>query len=59
MKTITDYKWKPSREMPSDAGLPDELNAIYARFDVSNTEACMRAAAVPDTLSVAKVSKTR
>ena len=27
LQTITDYKGKPSRELPSDACLPDELNA--------------------------------
>jgi hypothetical protein len=41
------------------ASLPDELNAFYARFEASNTEAYMRAPAVPDncviTLSVANV----
>ena len=46
--------------MPSDD--PDELNAFYARFEASNTEACTRAPAVLDdcviTLSVANVSKT-
>jgi hypothetical protein len=56
------YKVKPSRELPSDASLPDELNAFYACFEASNTEACMRAPAVPGdcviTLSVADVSKT-
>ena len=36
LKTITDYKWKPRRELPSDAGLPDEPNAFYARFEASN-----------------------
>jgi hypothetical protein len=62
LKTITDYKEKPSRELPSAASLPDELNAFYAHFEASNTEACMRAPAVPDdcviTLSVANVSKS-
>ena len=62
MQTITDYKGKPSLELPSDSSLPDELNHFYARFEASNTEACMRASAVPDdcviTLSVADVSKT-
>jgi hypothetical protein len=61
LQTITDYKGKPSRELPSDASLPDELNAFYARFEESNTEACMRAPAVPNdcviTLFVADVSK--
>jgi hypothetical protein len=50
--TIIDY---------SDASLPDKLNAFYAHFDTSNTEACMRAPAVPDDcvirLSVAVMSK--
>ena len=62
MQTITDYKEKHSRELPSDTSLPDELNHFYARFESSDTEACMRASAVPDdcviTLSVADVSKT-
>ena len=53
---------KPSRELPSDASLPDGLNALYAIFKASNTEACMRAPAVPDdcviTLFLADVSKT-
>ena len=62
MKTITDYKRKPSRELPSDASLPDELNAFYAHFEASNTEACMTAPAVLNNCviarSVADVSKT-
>ena len=62
LKTITDYKWKPSSELPSDASLSDELNAFHARFAASNNEACMIATAVPDDcvikLSVANVSKT-
>ena len=61
LKTITDYKWKPRRELPSDASLPDVLNAFYARIEASNIEACTRAPAVLDdcviTLSVADVSK--
>ena len=60
LQTITDYKGKPSRELPSDMSLPDELNAFYARFEASITEPCMRAPAVPDEcvilLSVADVS---
>uniref|UniRef100_A0A4W5LZZ8 Cryptochrome circadian regulator 2 n=1 Tax=Hucho hucho TaxID=62062 RepID=A0A4W5LZZ8_9TELE len=48
LKTIMDYKWKPSSELPSDASLPNELNAFYANFEGSNTEACMRAPAVLD-----------
>ena len=62
LKTITDYKGKPTCELPSDASLPDELNAFYACFEASNTEACMRAPAVPDDcvikISVTDVSKT-
>ena len=69
MQTIADYKGKHSRELPSDTSelpsdtsLADELNHFYAYFEASNTEACMRASAVPDdcviTLSVADVSKT-
>ena len=62
MQTITDYKGKHSRELPSDTSLPDELNHFYACFEASNTEACMRASTVPDdsviTLSGTDVSKT-
>jgi hypothetical protein len=39
LKMIMDYKEKPSRELPSDASLPDEQNVFYARFEASNTEA--------------------
>ena len=56
-----DYKGKHSRELPSDTSLPGELNHFYARFEASNTEACMRASAVPYdcviTLSIADVRK--
>ena len=62
LQTITDYKGKHSRELPSDMSLPYDLNHFCARFEVSNTEACMRESAVPDdcviTLSVANVSRT-
>ena len=62
LQTITGYKGKHSRKLPSDTSLPDELNHFYALFDASNTEACMRASAVQDncviTLFVADVSKT-
>ena len=62
LKIITDYKGNPRRKLPSDASLPDELNAFYARFEASNTEACTRAPAVLDdcviTLSVVDVNKT-
>ena len=62
LQTVTYYKGNHSRELPSDTSLPDELNHFYDRFEASNTEACMRASAVPDdcviTLSVADVSKT-
>jgi hypothetical protein len=59
---LANYKEKPIHELPSDASLPDELNAFYACFGSSNTEPCMRAPAVLDncviTLSVADGSKT-
>ena len=62
LQTITDYKGKHNRELPSDTSLPDELNNVYARFEANNTETCMGASAVPDdcviTLSTADVSKT-
>ena len=62
LQTITEYKGKPSHELPSDATLPDELHTFCARFEASNIEPCMRAPAVPDDcgilLSVADVSKT-
>jgi hypothetical protein len=62
LKTITDQKRKPRRELPSDGSLPDELSAFSARFKASNTEAPNRAPAVLDdcvrTLSVADVNKT-
>ena len=62
LQTITNYKEKHSRELPNDTSPPDELNHFYARFEASNTEACMRASAVTDdcgiTLSVADVSKS-
>ena len=45
LKTITDYKGKPSRELPSDTSLPDKLNYFYVHLDI---EACMRATTVPD-----------
>ena len=61
LKTTTDYKWNPRRELPSDTSLPDELNAFYARFEASNTEARTRLPAFLDhcviTLSVADVNK--
>ena len=53
LKTITDYKGKHSRELPSDTSLPDELNYFNARFEAINTEACMRASAVPDDCVIA------
>ena len=62
LQTITDYKGKHSRELPSDMSLPDELNNFYARFEASNTKTCMRASAVLDdcviTLSATNVIKT-
>ena len=62
LQTITDYKGKHSHELPSDTSQPDKLNHFYACFEASNTEAYMRASAVPGdcviTLSLADVSKT-
>jgi hypothetical protein len=40
LQTISDYKGKHSRELPSDTSLPDELNYFYARFEANNTETC-------------------
>ena len=40
LQTITDYKGKHSRELPSDTSLPDELNYFYAHFKANNTETC-------------------
>jgi hypothetical protein len=62
LQTITDYKGKHSRELPSDTNLPDVQNYFYARFKANNTETCMRAPAVPEDcvipLFAANVSKT-
>ena len=62
LQTITDYKGKHSRELPSDTSLPDELHYFYAHFETNNTEMCMRALAVPEdcviTLSAADMSKS-
>ena len=62
LQSITDYKGKHSRELPSDTKLPDELNTFYAHFEANNTETCMSAPAVLEDcvimLSVADVSKT-
>ena len=62
LQTITDYKGKHSRELPSDTSLPDDLNYFYAHFEANNTQTRTRAPAIPDdrvvTLSAADVSKT-
>jgi hypothetical protein len=62
LKTIADYKGKHRRELLSDVSLPDELNAFYAHFEASNTEACTRTPAVLDdcviACTVADVNKT-
>ena len=62
LQTITDYKGKHSRVLPSDMSLLDELNYFYARLEANNTGTCMRAPAVTEdcviTLSVANVNKT-
>jgi hypothetical protein len=46
LQSISDYKGRPSRDLPNDASLPDELNAFYARFDKNNTKLCKRAPAI-------------
>jgi hypothetical protein len=62
LQTITDYKGKHSRELPSDTSLPDGLNYFYVRIEANNIETCMRAPAFLDecliTLSVTDMSKT-
>ena len=59
---LAGYKGKPSRGMPNDAELPNELNAFYARFKEYNTVPCMKAPVFSDvcviSLSVVDVSKT-
>ena len=57
MKTITDYKGKPRRKLPSDESLQNKLNAFYAHFAASSTEP-MGLDDCVITLSVADVNKT-
>ena len=38
LQTVTDYKEKPSRELPGGADFSNKLNAFNARFEVNNTE---------------------
>ena len=61
-KLLRTTKGKYSYELPSDTSRADELNNVYAQFEASNTETCMRASAVLDDcvikLSVADMSKT-
>ena len=52
LETIKEYKGKPSCELPSEASLPDELNAFSTHFEASNTEAGMSAPAVPDDCEI-------
>ena len=52
LQTITAYKGKHSRELPSDTSLLYELNYFYALVEANNNETCMRAPAA------ANVSKT-
>jgi hypothetical protein len=35
LQTITDYKGKHSRKLPSDTSLPDKINYFYAHFEAS------------------------
>jgi hypothetical protein len=61
LQTITHYKGKHSRELPSDKRLPDELNNIYARFEAINTETCsnmLLQMTVWSSLSAADVNNT-
>ena len=62
LQTITDYRGKHSRELPSDTRLTDELNYFYARVEANNTETGMTAPAVPEDCGerdhTADVSKT-
>ena len=57
LHSITEFKGKHSHELPSDTSVPDELNHFYARFEAGNTEACMRASAVPDDCDYALRSR--
>ena len=59
LQTITDYKGKHRRELPSDTSLPDELNYFYAHFEANNTETCMRAPAVLDNYVITLSTFTR
>ena len=60
-KLLWTTKGKHNHELPSDTSLPDKLNYFYVCFKASNTEACMKAPAVPDDcvikLSVADLVK--
>jgi hypothetical protein len=47
LKTITDYKMKPSHEFPSNVELPSELNAFYARLEEFNTVPCIKTPVFP------------
>ena len=61
LQTIMDCKRKRSRELPSDAELPNKLNAFYARFVEYNTVPCVRAPVFRMTvisLSMTDVRKT-
>ena len=49
LQTIKDHKGNPSRELPRDVSVADELEVFYARFEANN---CVI------NLSVADVSKT-
>jgi hypothetical protein len=42
LQTITDYKDTPNHEVPSDAELPNELNASYALFDEYKAVPCVK-----------------
>ncbi|KAM9484121.1 LIM and calponin homology domains-containing protein 1-like [Salvelinus alpinus] len=54
LQSTTDYKGRPSRDLPNDAALPDELIAFYARFNNNNTVPCVSAPTDPEDWGVTK-----
>jgi len=51
IKSITGYKGKDA-ECPLDPSLPDELNAFYARFDLSNSSKSTKLTIPPGETSI-------
>ena len=60
-RSITEYKGRPSLDLPKNTSLPDELNAFYACFDNNNIVQGVRVATDPEdwviSLTEADVSK--